>query len=234
MRHLILYAEDDELMAEMCIKKFKEGGYDVTWAEDGQQAIELYREYTPDIIILDIKMPKLDGYQVAKEIRRKDLRTPILFLTSYTGVDSAVKALNLAADDYIRKGISGDELLAKIRRQIERNPVMRERKLVITPDTWLDTVENVLYSSGHFEKIGFRECNLLYLLVVNKNTLQKREFLQSQIWGDKSDKKNRGGKTTAEDCLYKAISTLRKIMADDKRIMLLTKAGEGIALTIDS
>ena len=225
MKHLILYAEDEESMAELYIKEFKESGYDVKWAKNGQKAIELYHEYPPDIIILDIKMPILDGYQVAREMRRKDLRTPILFLTSIMDAGSSVKALErYYADDYIRKNVDNKELLAKIRRLIERNPVTRDRKLVITPDTWLDTVDNILYSSGHSGRLGFRECNLLYLLVANKNIPQKRMFFQSQIWGENS--------LNGEENLYKAISVLRKGMTDDKKIKILTKPCESITLII--
>ena len=225
MRHVILYAENEKTTAALFIKEFKEEGYDVKWAEDGQKAIELYHEYPPDIIILDTIMPKLDGYQVTKEIRRKDSQTPILFLASVSDTNSTVKALErYYADDYIRKDVNNKELLAKVRRLIVRNPVIRDRKFVITPDTWLDTVDKVLYSSGHSSKLSFRECNFLYLLVANKNIAQKRMFFQSQIWGE--------GNPNGEDYLNKAISVLRKGMADDERIELFSKRSGGIALII--
>ena len=84
MKHLILYAEDDMDMAELYINDIREGGFEVIWAKNGREAIELYKEHAPSLLLLDIDMPELTGYQVAREIRGKDIDTPIIFLTSYS------------------------------------------------------------------------------------------------------------------------------------------------------
>ena len=223
MNKLILYAEDDRDTADLYINDFRDNGYDVIWAKDGQDAIDKYKKHSPDIVLLDIEMPVLRGFQVAEEIRRKDPYTPIIFLTSLTKSKDASKGMNLGADDYIRKDVETDELMARIERAIRRYPVKQNPVIEITSDTILDAANCKLNSCGSSYEISFRDCNLLRILVLNKNMPQKRDLLISQVWGNIINGK---------DYISKSISNLRKLMAEDKRIRIVSYRGDSVVLMI--
>jgi DNA-binding response OmpR family regulator len=224
MKHLLLYAEDDKEIAELYINDFRDNGYEVAWAKDGQKAVELYKKYAPDLVLLDIDMPGLNGYQVAEEIRRKDPDTPVIFLTSFSASGKAIKGLDIGANDYIRKDVDVDELLARIRGVIQRHPVKQSTIIQITPDTSLNIAVQKLNSFDDSYDLSFRDCNLLHLLVLNKNVPQKREQIILRVWGE-----NENGKSY----MNKSISLLRKLMDGDRRIRLIANRGGSIMLIVD-
>jgi DNA-binding response OmpR family regulator len=225
MKHLILYAEDDVHIATLNIKDFQTNGYEVIWVTNGEAAIKQYKEHSPDIVLLDIKMPGLDGYQVAKEIRRKDLVTPVIFLTSLSDSKNAIKGLEAGANDYIRKSVDPEELLSRIHNTIQRNPVRENPVIHITPETSLNTIEHLLKSSGISYHLSSRDYNLLRALALNKNVPQQRDDLISQVWGH--------GNPYGKTYMNKSISLLRKLMAGDQRIRIVTKRGDSIALMVE-
>lgn len=106
----ILYAEDDAMQAKTCIDYLKRAGYKVVHAADGEQALWLYRRETPDLILMDVIMPKMSGFEVAKKIREEDFSTPILFISSLTHSQHAIDGFDLGANDYIRKEVLLDEV----------------------------------------------------------------------------------------------------------------------------
>lgn len=224
MKHLILYAEDDRDMAELFIDDLHVAGYDVKWGEDGVQTLELYKEFAPDLVLLDVKMPKLDGFQVAREIRRKDMHTPIAFLTSLLDTQDAIKAIELGACDYFRKEVDDqDELFAKIRGMIRRHPVSRNPVIQITPDTSLNKAESVVTCCGKSVKLLSRECEILHTLALNKNQKTDREWLVSQLWDDNDNRHN---------YMNKAITKLRNAISDDPHIQITATRGDGIMLEV--
>jgi Response regulators consisting of a CheY-like receiver domain and a winged-helix DNA-binding domain len=223
MKHLILYAEDDKDMAELYISDLRNGGFEVVWARNGRDAIDLYMEHAPSLLLLDIDIPVLNGFQVAKEIRRKDIDTPIIFLTSFSSSESAVKGFSHGAHDYIRKDISVDEILARIWNVIQRNPITRESVLQITPDTFFDKTANKLVSFNKSYKLSEKDGILLQTLLLYKNIPQKREFVISQVWGHNSN---------GNDYISKSVTLLRKAMSGDQRIKIVSNRGDSIMITI--
>lgn len=228
MKYLLLYAEDEKDFAELKMRDFYAGGYDVIWAKDGQEALDLYKEYMPDLLLLDIKMPKLSGYQVAEEVRREKADIPIVFLTSHSDGEHAVEGFRLGACDYIRKSTEKEEMLIRIQRILQdslskkglsqRNPVIR-----MTPDTNLNVKDSVLTSCGKSVKLSFADYNLLHNLLLNKNRKQKRDRVIFLIWGESNN---------GENAMNKAITKLRNAMSDDLRIQLVATRSESIMLEI--
>ena len=223
MKHLILYAEDDEDIADLYISDIREGGFEVIWAKNGREAIELYKEHAPSLLLLDIDMPELTGYQVAREIRGKDIDTPIIFLTSFLDTKSAVEGLKAGAHDYIRKEVGADELLVRIRNTIQRNPVKRDFVLYITPDTFLHRTDNTLNTLNESHKLSDKESNLLQILFLNKNVPQKRESVITRVWG---------GNSKGIDYMNKSVTLLRKVLSCDQRIKLISSRGDSIVLMV--
>ena len=223
MKHLIVYAEDDKDMAELYISDLRSGGFEVAWARNGREAIDLYSEYIPSLLLLDIDMPKLNGFQVAKEIRRKDIETPIIFLTSFSSSESAVKGFSHGAHDYIRKDVAVEEFLARIRNVIQRNPVRRESILQITPDTFFNKTDHMLISLNAPHKLSDKESILLQNLLLNKNIPQQREAIVALVWGDNSN---------GNDYMNKSVTLLRKAMSGDQRINIVSNRGDSITFTV--
>ena len=225
MKHLILYAEDDKDMAELYISDLRNGGFEVVWARNGRDAIDLYMKHAPSLLLLDIDMPGLNGFQAAKEIRRKDIDTPIIFLTSFSNSESAVKGFSHGAHDYLRKDVAVDEFLARIWNVIQRNPVTRESVLHITQDTFFYKTSNKLVSLNESFKLSDKDSILLQTLLINKNMPQKREVVISQVWGDNSN---------GNDYISKSVTLLRKAMSGDQRIKVVSNRGDSIMITIEN
>ena len=223
MKHLILYAEDDRATADLYIEDLRDGGFEVIWAKNSSETVRFYKEYAPSLLLLDIEMPELTGYQVAEEIRRKDVYTPIIFLTSYSDTKSAVKGFVSGAHDYIRKDVEADELLARIDNAILRSPAKNNSVLYITPDTFFNRADNTLHSSNEAQKLSDKESNLLQILLLNKNMPQKRELIIKRVWGSNSK---------GADYMSKAITLLRKAMSDDKRIELVSNRSDSVVIMV--
>lgn len=224
MKPFILYAEDDADMAAYYTEDLRTNGYDVVWAADGYEALHLYREHTPDLVLLDIGMPGLNGYEVAKEIRRSDSITPILYLTGFSDPDHIVRGLDAGADDYICKdGLLLKVLLAKIKSIIQRHPVKKDPVIRITPDTRLNTITNEIICREKVTKISFRDCRLLKLLAENKNQPQQKAQVIRVVWDEQM---------TETVYLGQSISYLRKAMSEDKRIKIISNRSDTVTLVV--
>jgi len=223
----ILYAEDDTAFAALYAKGLRasEYKYEVLLAEDGEEALRLYHEHAPDMVILDIKMAKMDGYQVLREIRVKDSVTPVIFLTNLSDERSAMAGYKAGVNEYIRKGISVNEFVERVSSHFVRHPVMNTpNRLNITSATYIDFTNNTISVRGHKEKIYVKDCNLLRLLVLHKNEQLSREFVETNVWGVNA---NRPG------YIYKSTTRLRKILEKDEKIKLHAERNGGITLIVD-
>ena len=228
MVKVILYAEDEKEVATKHIKKFQQGGYEVKRAKDGLEAIEMYKKYAPDIILLDEMMPKKSGYEVATEIRLKDKKTPIIFLSSVQEEDVSTKCLKMGAIDFIRKEPGRfEELMVKIQNAIYNFPVKKNAVINITPDTSINTISHTLTSIGRECKLQFRECNLLQILFLREGVGVSRDYLLSQVWPDKEIE-------SAKEYMGKSISLLRNVMSGDKRIQIVSNRGDDVILVVEN
>lgn len=224
MKPFILYAEDDADMATYTMEALRANGYEVAWAADGCEALDLYRAHAPDLVLLDIGMPGLNGYEVARAIRKTDQITPILYLTSFSDTASIIKGLDTGADEYICKdGLQMEVLVAKIKNAIRRHPVREGPVIRITPDTHLDTITNEITCCGEVTKISFRVSRFLKLLVANKNHPQQKDQVVRTVWE---------GNYNGPEYLSQSISCLRKAMSDDKRIEIVSNRSDNITLVV--
>ena len=225
MSYTILFADDDLAFTQLVVDYFQNNGYMLLWAKDGQEAIHLYKEHKPDLVILDLKMPGISGYEVAKEIRKIDSVTTIWLYTNLKDYISAERGYMAGADDFIRKDLGKNELLLKVNNFFIKNKAIKvQNQLFITPDTYLDNENNILHVKDQSEKLSFRESNLLRLLVLNKNKPIKRVSLIINVWSNN---------LYAEEGLNKGITKLRKLLEKDKRIKLKTKRGDSTMLIVE-
>ena len=176
----ILVVEDETKMADYLRKALTESGYAVEIALDGLDGQHLAQESEFDLIILDVMLPGLDGWQLLQIIRRK-WQTPVLFLTARDSVDDRVKGLELGADDYLVKPFSYAELLARVRTLLRRGPP-REVEHFVAGDLSLDLLRRRVTRSGERLTLTNKEFALLHLLLSREGEVLSRSLIASQIW----------------------------------------------------
>jgi DNA-binding response OmpR family regulator len=224
----VLYTEDDETLAFLTKDNLEQNNYEVTHCYDGKAGLETFKKGDFDICIFDIMMPKMDGFELAAEIRKSNTDIPIIFLSAKTLKEDRIKGLRLGADDYLVKPFSIEELLLKIEIFLKRS-----QKNTAPPKTiyevgkyQFDTQNFILFNEN--EKIGLtqREAELLKLFLDNKNSVLKREQILTSLWGNDDYFTGRS--------LDVFISRLRKILANEKGIAIENLHSIGFRFSIEN
>ncbi len=218
----ILLAEDERDLNKIITKKLASEGYSVDSCYDGEQAIDCAAAAEYDAAILDIMMPKADGFDVLKYLRQNGGRTPVLFLTARDSVPERVKGLDSGANDYLIKPFSFDELLARL-RAITRAPFGMQSNLLTADDLEMNCASRTVKRGGKTIELSAKEYALLEYLLRNKNIVLSREKIENHIWNFDYD-----GGTNVVD-VY--IRYLRKKIDDDSNAKLIhTVRGSGYVL----
>jgi len=178
----LLIVEDEKRMVELLRQGLEEEGHAVVCAEDGLEGWELCKTYTFDMIILDIMMPKMDGYELAKRLRAEKLPTPILMLTAKDSVQDIVHGLDLGADDYLTKPFAFNELLARLRAVKRRAPVPQPTNLQVD-DLVLDPATREVSRGGVRLALTRTEYGLLERLMDRAGKVVPRRQLIESVWG---------------------------------------------------
>lgn len=178
----LLIVEDEARMADLLNKGLTEEGHTATCAADGAEGLELAKSYEFDVIILDIMMPKLSGYELAKQLRAEKVRTPILMLTAKDAVPDIVKGLDLGADDYMTKPFSFDELVARL-RAVKRRALAAENSTMRVGDLVLDPASREVSRGEQRISLTRTEYNLLERLIYRTGKVVSRRSLIESVWG---------------------------------------------------
>ena len=185
----ILIVDDDENIAELISLYLNKEMYDTKIAADGEGALTSFREYKPDLILLDIMLPGIDGYQVCREIR-KDSQTPIIMLSAKGEVFDKVLGLELGADDYMEKPFDSKELVARVKAVLRRYHAVPEDmpgadkvQVVTLPDLEINMTNYSVTCFGARIEMPPKELELLYYLASAPNRVFTREQLLDHIWG---------------------------------------------------
>lgn len=185
----ILVADDEASIRRILETRLKMQGYDVVTAEDGEEAVDVYNKTNPDLVILDVMMPKMDGYGVTREIRRTS-DVPIIVLTALGDVSERITGLELGADDYVIKPFSPKELEARVKAVLRRTntkeataPMGRTAKNVITTGSIkIDTARRQVYRKNERIRLTGMEFSLLELLVNNSGQAYSRNEILQHVW----------------------------------------------------
>ena len=178
----ILIVDDEEKIREVIREYAEFQGYDVEEAEDGIEAIKLCKEKDFDIIIMDIMMPKLDGYAAVKEIKKiKDI--PILMLSARSDEYDKLYGFDLGIDDYVIKPFSPRELMARVNVIVNRNKNIDKHDKLIFDGLTIDLDAMDVYVNGHKAELTPKEYELLVYMAKNKNIALSREKLLNEVWG---------------------------------------------------
>jgi DNA-binding response OmpR family regulator len=180
-RQTILVVEDEATLRETLVYNLKREGYDVIATGDGGEALELARDKTFDLIVLDVMLPTLDGLSIVR-ILRKEQRTPIILLTARSGEVDRIMGLETGADDYVVKPFSLGELLARVRAVLRRSSPEAATALQ-AGDLALDLIGRKAYRGEQELRLSHKEFDLLAALIRNTGTALSRERLLQQVWG---------------------------------------------------
>ena len=204
----ILIVEDDEAIAQGLRDNFQFEGYETHWASDGETAVRLAREEKPDLIVLDIRLPRMSGYEVCRKLRAGDSTTPILMLTARGEEEDRILGLDLGADDYVTKPFSVRELLARaralLRRSIAAQPMPDELRI---GDIVVDFRSYEAHRNGRPIDLTRKEFGVLRLLAACEGRVVTRDELLETVWG-----LNAGQSTRTID---NHVATLRAKLEDD-------------------
>ena len=177
----ILVAEDAQDMNLLIVKVLKKAGYSVDGCYNGEEALEYLAGAEYDAILLDVMMPKLDGYEVLKRLRSEGVDTPVMFLTAMDAVADRVKGLDLGADDYLVKPFDFEELLARIRTMTRKRAGSRSNQFTIA-DLTVDTERRTVSRNGEEISLLPKEFTILEYMIRNQGIVLSREQLENQIW----------------------------------------------------
>ena len=215
---------DDDLKNSMLLKRFLEvEGFNVIYANNGAIGWELYNTSNPDLILLDINMPEMNGFELAQKIREANQKVLIFFLTDRTEKDDRLKGFSLKGNDYIPKPFYPEELIAKIRERFENRTVEMQRQFLVGNTLFDSNLSSVTYN-GTSHTLTARQTDILLLLSQNIGAMVEREHILKTIWGDDSNANSLA--------LNVQITYLRRILEDDKSISIVSLKKKGYILQI--
>lgn len=220
MKKLKILFADDDLKYAMILKRFLEAeGYEVFYAGNGRIALEQYPEVKPDLVLLDINMPEVNGYEVARQIREHDRHVMIFFLTDRSDKTDRLEGFKVRANDYLAKPFYPEELVARIRERFGDVDDSEDKEVYQLGHTTFDYTNNELRTQANKVMITSRQAEILRMLVKNKNSVVSRELLLEYVWGDASYANSLA--------LNVQITYLRRALKEDAsvRIESLTKKG---------
>lgn len=175
----ILIAEDEEPIANLLQKNLSRAGYDCIWAPDGQKAADMMEREGIDLVLLDVMLPGINGYELMEYAR--ELMIPVIFLTALGTTKDKVKGLKMGADDYLTKPFEIVELLARVEAVLRRYHKTENRFQVF--DILIDTASRQVTRNGEAIPLTMKEFDLLLLLVRNRNIALYRETIYENVWG---------------------------------------------------
>ncbi|MFV0483838.1 MAG: response regulator transcription factor [Bacteroidales bacterium] len=184
----ILLIEDDETLNFLISDVLSDKGYDVYSATDGQKGIDLFYTSKPCLVVLDVMLPKIDGFDLARQIRSKDKNTPIIFLTARQLKEDKLKGLRIGGDDYLTKPFDIEELLLKIEIFLKRSKITKGiSEEAYVKGVKLDTNNRTLITNNTVHNLTFKETSLISYLMKNPNRILSREEILEEVWETSND-----------------------------------------------
>lgn len=227
----MLLVEDETTLAMIIKDTLDAQGFDITTAENGEEGLRTFFEVRPHVLVADVMMPKMDGFEMVKRIRKSDKVTPVLFLTARSAVNDVVEGFELGANDYLKKPFGMQELIVRIRALAQRNSLLqqmsglqgnKEGELLEIGLYTLNPTTQQLSFAGLAEELSNRESEILRMLAENKSKVVETQDILLKLWGDDSFFNSRS--------LQVFITKLRHKLNKDERIKIINVRGIGYKL----
>ena len=219
----VLVVDDEAYITDLIATGLRFVGFDVDTAADGREALAKVAAWCPHLVVLDIAMPGMDGFEVVERLRRDGVMTPVVFLTARDASSDRVKGLHLGADDYVTKPFSLDELLARIEAILRRvSPGAQSREQVAVGDLVLDREGRAVRRAGQRVEMSRTEFNVLEFLMMNVGRVVSKQQILDHVW-----QYDFGGESTVVETY---VSYLRKKLDGLGPPMIHTMRGVGYVL----
>ena len=224
----ILLAEDERTLAMIIKDTLDSQGFRVTVADDGEEALRLFMTSKPDVLVADVMMPRLDGYELVRRIRKSDRQTPVIFLTARSAVGDVVHGFEMGANDYLKKPFGMQELIVRIKALLGRACTVTPQAVEATRFTigqyLFDAVTQRLthVPTGSRAELSFRESEILRHLCAHPSEVVTSQSLLLELWGDDSFFNNKS--------LHVFITKLRHRLAQDPSLRIVNVRGIGYKL----
>lgn len=219
----LLLAEDEPALGQIIKESLETRGFEVALCEDGEKALKQYHIDKPELLILDVMMPKKDGFTLAKDIRKIDDTIPIIFLTAKSQTQDVVEGFTIGGNDYLKKPFSMEELIVRINSLLNRTKEQQHSEIIYLSDYTFNFPKQTLkYKTEDTQQLTHREAHLLFHLIKNKNKVLDRSLILNKLWGN--------------DDFFSArsmdvfITKLRKKLKKDASIEILNVRGYGYKL----
>lgn len=220
----ILVVEDNEhtrLLTEARLKKY----YDVVVAENGSEALNIFYERSIDLIVSDIMMPEMDGYELVRHLRDNKENVPVIFLTAKSTFEDKKEGFDLGIDDYITKPIDYEELLLRIKALLRRANIQDKMKIIIGKFIMDENDYSIIYNNKYIE-LTKKEFELLFKLLSYPNHVMTKMQLLESVWGYESN--------SSEDTIKTHINKIRNKLGDIKEFEILSVKGLGYKVVVNN
>ena len=215
---------DDDLKNSMLLKRFIEvEGFEVAYAQNGRVGLELYHAMHPDLILLDINMPEMNGFEVARKLRETDRRVIIFFLTDRTDKVDRLYGFKLKGNDYIPKPFYPEELIAKINERFESDLISQDEEYQLGETVFRPNLSTLSYR-GETHSLSVRQSEILLILARNIGKMVERETILNAVWGDASYSNSLA--------LNVQITYLRKLLVDPS-VAITSLKKKGYIMTVE-
>jgi DNA-binding response OmpR family regulator len=220
----LLYVEDELSLGKITSDTLKKNGFNVIWAKDGFEALEFLSNNKIDICVIDVMMPKLDGFKLVMEIRKNNKLLPVLFLTARVLTEDVLKGFEIGGNDYLKKPFSIEELIFRIKELVKRNNISNISNIYQIGRYVFNYTKMEIYLDD--QKIGLthRENEIIKRLYVNVNDVVNRSEILKELWGDDSYYNGRS--------LDVFMTKIRKYFSADPSILIKNIRGVGYKLII--
>ena len=219
----ILLVDDDRQNSEFLRKFLEVEGYEVTYAENGRKGWEAFSAAKPDLVLLDVNMPVMNGFELARLIRERDLGVLIFFLTDRTEKADRLKGFDLKGNDYIPKPFYPEELIAKIRERFEHRQASLPSRIVIG-QTIFDSNLSTIEFTGTVQHLSARQSEILTILAQHIGQTVERSYLLEHVWGNDSYANSLA--------LNVQITYIRKMLEPDISISIVSLKKRGYRLEV--
>ncbi|WP_350285053.1 response regulator transcription factor [uncultured Croceitalea sp.] len=218
----IILAEDETALGQIIKESLETRNFEVLFCQNGEIALKTYLKEKPELLVLDVMMPKKDGFTLAKEIRAQDKYIPIIFLTSKSQTKDVIEGFGHGGNDYLKKPFSMEELIVRIHALLDRNSLRKAKDTIAIGNYTFDHTRQKLLFNKEESPLTHREAQLLLHLSESRNEILDRSLILKKLWGD--------------DDFFNArsmdvyITKLRKKLKKDERIQILNVRGYGYKL----